>query len=1114
MALVKQCVVASQIYTASTEHMPRPSLNVSSMPPRVICRRIAKADLSFTTPRLVRPARRPQYPLNPLQLCNEKEVLAQVKIRFDATNGVEHILTRRSQLTVKKSTRQFKTLEGSLVSITNGERSAISSRVAELDQLMPHYLGVSKAVLDNVIFCHQEESLWPMSEPSKLKIKFDEIFEALKYTKAIDNLKQVRKAQNIRLDKLKLNEKFTKENKDKGEKAERQSKLLDAELNGLREEITELEAKVREAEHEHQEAWDHAAKYNHVVESLNAKEEKRVWLEKDVSGLRQDLQERSESDEWLQCEVDQYEERTAVHEQIRQQQLKQYDSLTRAIDEGVKKLSNKHIEAGKYEEQRDNHEQDIERRKGLIRDSSRRHSIRGYDTDLDDMQINEYMARISRLSKDQTAAVEKARRETEREVNRARELLSKLGERKSALNTERNSLKQQSDANDRNIGIFLADINAIEFDESGKAILQSKIEDIAARLQKAKDDSKKGSWDSKLQESNAQLRAIKDESEQLNRDLVQGTKQASELARLAHWKDEVEDRKRNLEKMKAVHGVRLKKLLNQSWAPSSLEVEFQKAVDQKTRQLKEAERQRELVSRTLEQVNYKLSNAGTDIKKVEKEIAACVKRLKDSAECEPVEYAKTLSEMQEARDLFKADSDNFENLRKYFTKGIETAQKKHECNMCQRAFHGAEEREFVARLRQKLANETAAQVQKDLDDAEEDLRKAKEAGPSHATWVRLSTVELPKLREEIKRLGLDREKILSETEHHDQAVKEHEAARVDVESLAKPVRDITKNYQESVNLSGQINEFTANQIDIGMSRTLDEIQEQLEVNGGRSQSLENTIAKIRTDKECARSQISTLELDLTKEKSKLSDTNHQLDRKAIMYKQIEELGSVNQEHQGTAKQLALQLQELEPQICEEQTKLDDLTQRGQDKEKALQQEASKLADTVHKLELAERNIQVYLQDGGPAKLARCQREIDNIQREMDQGKAERNRVTVSINKIKEEIDRHREIRRTILDNIKYRQRVRDLEICRTEIANLSAQNDEADRAHWQRQATHWRHILDEVLARKQSKIGTAKAKDEQLGKLIEDWQTDYKDSAVEYKKAHIEVEVTKRVRAA
>lgn len=86
----------------------------------------------------------------------------------------------------------------------DGQRSSVSSRCAELDAMLPQFLGVSRAVLDNVIFCHQEESMWPLSEPSVLKKKFDEIFEAQKYTKAIDNIKTLRKKQAEEVKRLKI----------------------------------------------------------------------------------------------------------------------------------------------------------------------------------------------------------------------------------------------------------------------------------------------------------------------------------------------------------------------------------------------------------------------------------------------------------------------------------------------------------------------------------------------------------------------------------------------------------------------------------------------------------------------------------------------------------------------------------------------------------------------------------------------------------------------------------------------------------------------------------------------------------------------------------------------
>lgn len=91
------------------------------------------------------------------------------------------------------------------------KRGVISTKCAEMDAEIPHLLGVSKAVLENVIFCHQEDSYWPLSEPAALKKKFDDIFEATKsvslnihappsltsassrYTKALDNIKALRK---------------------------------------------------------------------------------------------------------------------------------------------------------------------------------------------------------------------------------------------------------------------------------------------------------------------------------------------------------------------------------------------------------------------------------------------------------------------------------------------------------------------------------------------------------------------------------------------------------------------------------------------------------------------------------------------------------------------------------------------------------------------------------------------------------------------------------------------------------------------------------------------------------------------------------------------------------
>jgi DNA repair protein RAD50 len=66
-------------------------------------------------------------------------------------------------------------------------------------------MGVSSAILENVIFCHQEDTLWPFSDQANLKKIFDEIFDTTKYTKALGEMRAVAKkyskiAKDIKLD--------------------------------------------------------------------------------------------------------------------------------------------------------------------------------------------------------------------------------------------------------------------------------------------------------------------------------------------------------------------------------------------------------------------------------------------------------------------------------------------------------------------------------------------------------------------------------------------------------------------------------------------------------------------------------------------------------------------------------------------------------------------------------------------------------------------------------------------------------------------------------------------------------------------------------------------------
>ncbi len=62
---------------------------------------------------------------------------------------------------------EFKALD-SVIRTTNerDEKVSISMKCSDMDRLVPENLGVTAAIVENVMFCHQEESNWPMQVSS------------------------------------------------------------------------------------------------------------------------------------------------------------------------------------------------------------------------------------------------------------------------------------------------------------------------------------------------------------------------------------------------------------------------------------------------------------------------------------------------------------------------------------------------------------------------------------------------------------------------------------------------------------------------------------------------------------------------------------------------------------------------------------------------------------------------------------------------------------------------------------------------------------------------------------------------------------------------------------
>lgn len=170
------------------------------------------------------------------------------------------VVIRSMELTQKKTTTTFRQLDGALrTQDPNGERRNISHKCTELDRQVPQLMGVSKAILDYVLFCHQEDSSWPLQDSAVIKKRFDEIFDSTRYTKAIDVLRKKEKsylslAKDIKADLAGLNS------------HKHAAQGFRNELETLNESLEELEGTKKDVLHELSQVEEEIASYAEKID--------------------------------------------------------------------------------------------------------------------------------------------------------------------------------------------------------------------------------------------------------------------------------------------------------------------------------------------------------------------------------------------------------------------------------------------------------------------------------------------------------------------------------------------------------------------------------------------------------------------------------------------------------------------------------------------------------------------------------------------------------------------------------------------------------------------------------------------------------------------------------
>jgi DNA repair protein RAD50 len=1044
-------------------------------------------------------------------LCAENEVLAQVKLSFQGTSGARMVCTRSLQLTVKKSTRSQKTLEGQLLMIKDGERISLSKKVVELDQIMPRYLGVSKAVLESVIFCHQEESSWPMSEPATLKKKFDEIFEALKYSKAIDNIKTLRKKQVEQLNNYKQLEGQYKVDLERSGRMEQQSRVLSAEIEAMREETIQKSREIKAAANKAEQLRGKVLEFEHLVNKLDMLQEQIRFKDESIRDLEATTRLRTESDEELSQMLEKHEEIMSQH----QAAVDTQESSLKDIEQEMKTVQGQIGAAmtslGKLEAEKQAYDRQVERREAKIKELARANGLTGFEGELDEMQLSEFMDRVPAISRQQKLDFDRSKRELRAGVQKAQDILSDLKQRKSALKQAQEAAMSEIKAAEKKIAATTPDLNRVKVSESAKTQLESSLVEAQQSLKQERQRVETERWDSQSQQAHEQLVKIEETHRDANQRLIETSRNAGEAAKVRYLLNELKEKRTALSGLTLASKTKITELVGPSWSSDSLEADYRLAVEQRAQEYNDVYRQKDGLSRDLDLADAKIKSLLESLKQKEAEGKSAQVKVEKAIQGDDIStYQEVIATFEANQAVLKKDVEIFAEMYSYYQGCKKTAAEKSICQLCDRQFKTENEKSrFSAKIEKHLNLAVDEDLKKELDELDIDLKSARGVSTEYDTYMRLTNKEIPEISAELARSRTRRDGLATQITAIENDLSRAEGSKQVAEALSRPVQNICKLQEE---ISSLEKETSGLQVEGGESQaptSVEGIEAELLALSEEAASLRSKITQLTAQKNESQTAISRFERQTMEISSKLSEMRFELEKREMLNVRIEELQAVITKQRDILSKAEAEEQSFAEDYAAAEANYEEALRSSNGTESILQAKISKLSDGFDRIKEAHDEITKFVSSGSLQKLSDTTTEATTMRQRNSEFESSRRQLLSAIEKARDDLRDQEQTKATISNNVVYRRNKAALAELHREVRELHDKYAEADHRTYVQEAKEAEAVHTRLQALQQSKIGSMQAKDAQLAQLISDWERDYKDTAQNHKEAHIKVETTR-----
>ncbi|KAI6252212.1 hypothetical protein MCOR07_011438 [Pyricularia oryzae] len=1054
------------------------------------------------------------------KLAGESVIKAQVKLSFYSTIGQQLVVTRSLQVTQAKKKLNVKTIDGTLRVETNGEHVSLSKKNAELDEMVPEKMGVPAAILENVIFCHQDDSLWPLSEPSVLKKKFDELFEAIKYTKAIDNLKLLRKKHGEQLRIFKNLEETSKQDKEKGERYGKAIKVLEAEIAELEKKYKTTLDKMDKYRKEEATKRQEANSFFGIVTDLQNKKVLYEERKQMADELLETIERMSDSEEELEAALSQYADKVKQMKDDATGKTAKYTELKGDLGALRKSLQDKLADRGKHVADKEHHDRQVSARLSMVKEAAQQHGIRGFDGDLTEAQVKSFENRVQKLLDEKKREVAVYDQELEKLKTSHGKAVADLTARRESLNRARDSAQKRISDIDLRLKGLQRSVGDLHVDDGAKAVLDSNSTQLETELREAYNALQQSELDDEINEANDNLGRLQGEASRLNNELVQCTHLASERAQLDLRRKEAENQNVYLKSVMATWGDKLAALAGGPVEPETIGKVYQQILDQQSAAVSAKKSLVDEAQQEIRQLDYKVSSAREEVTKTTKDTERAEKAVCDALmqskdeddDVHPVHtYLDRLASLQESLSVAETDLHLFDALAEYYEKAKKKMERDNKCTLCERSF-GDSDKFFKSKLVQKIVK-NLDQTQKEVVNADiQRLRKQvdilRAVRTNYDTYQR-TKAQLPPLEEKLQDLESEKEAMIRKQETLDKEMSALEDKRLDTESMGKAVRSITDAVAKIADSEKQIERLASQQSSSGNIRSAHEIQEAQVKNSEQTRALSLQLNKLVADRQRKKDLISQLELNKSELQRKLSEFNQKVERKNDLIKQIESLKTERDQMQETKDEGAKELEDLEQNLFKAESIRDEEVGRAREKLQKATEQKNLVAETVGKLKSLSSDIQDYLDRGGPGLAAANDRTIKNLEQSLERMESDITKLTAEINNLRQEADNSDRKKKNIQDNLAYNRTLRIVDKLEKEIEALEDRNAQEDWERLDGEANMLKMKFDDLSGKSHVLKGTLETKKAEQASRVAEYQQDYSDARLKFREAHIKVETTK-----